>query len=502
MKRVWQLTLTAFAVLATAPVLFGQTTFTLGFDADGPSDFSGNAGDPWAGACTATLSAEGGGTGAQGWSISLSADNAAITAITTDGTDANSLFSGGFKKSELTAKGTLDCVGLNGAVSAFVLSFTEPITLPPAPSKASIAKVAVGGTIPAGGGSATVRYVEGCQGAGQPVSNNVTQDGNTVKPVLTSKTINLREIVSFCNKALNVGFSAATVSSPDAYSGIVDGGSGLCDASGGEIRQCSTTEGDAGNFNIYANISSNNAGGGAQGWSLSIALDGDMDFGPAGVTTNGAPGVDNNFSGGFKKTEIIDPNVAPNNGQRGLVSAIVLSFTEPKVLPPTGTETVLCINLVGSSAPAEGSDVSGSLRFLNGLKGAGQPVTNAITVEGGTRNIDNLGTANVKITACLEPVRDCRFVRGNANDDAKVNIADPIWILNELFRAGPATGCPDAADANDDGMVDSADAVYLINHQFLAGPEPTAPYGPIPAACDIDPTPDALPLGASQSSCP
>ncbi len=80
------------------------------------------------------------------------------------------------------------------------------------------------------------------------------------------------------------------------------------------------------------------------------------------------------------------------------------------------------------------------------------------------------------------------FVRGEANDDGQVNIADAIFILTFLFGGGEAPPCPDAADANDDGALNVADAIKLLGHLF--GGE-----GPLPepaGACGADPTGDSL----------
>jgi hypothetical protein len=84
------------------------------------------------------------------------------------------------------------------------------------------------------------------------------------------------------------------------------------------------------------------------------------------------------------------------------------------------------------------------------------------------------------------------FRRGDANDDGAVNLADPIFTLNFLFRGGPLPRCEDAVDANDDGRMDIADPVFTINFLFLGGPEPPAPG---PFSPDFDPTPDGLSCG-------
>ncbi len=266
--------------------------------------------------------------------------------------------------------------------------------------------------------------------------------------------------------------------SPTSHNGIEETSegedAGKCTAGGGSI-DTEVALGATGSRHVFANISSNAAGDGVQGWSLSIAVDGSVDI--TTVTTAGTV-VDALFDGGFKKTEKIDP--AKNAGQRGAVSAIVLSFTNPVFLPSTGTASVLDFDVAASGA--QGDDpISGALSFKSGLKGAGQPVQNALTIGGATVDACNFGTAAVNVVFTKTSVRpNSRFIRGNANNDTKVNIADPIWIINELFRSGPKSTCQAASDANGDLAVDAADAVYLIDYQFRGGSQPPGPF----PACD------------------
>lgn len=81
-----------------------------------------------------------------------------------------------------------------------------------------------------------------------------------------------------------------------------------------------------------------------------------------------------------------------------------------------------------------------------------------------------------------------RFVRLDANGDRGIDIADPIFILNWLFKSGRTPPCLDAADVNDSGRVDIADPIYAFQYLFLGGPGPFQPY-PDPG---VDPTDDAL----------
>ncbi len=67
---------------------------------------------------------------------------------------------------------------------------------------------------------------------------------------------------------------------------------------------------------------------------------------------------------------------------------------------------------------------------------------------------------------------DWPFVRGDANADGLVNIADAVYLINYLFVGGPPPLPLDAGDANSDGMLNIADVIYLVNYLFLGGPPP------------------------------
>jgi len=102
----------------------------------------------------------------------------------------------------------------------------------------------------------------------------------------------------------------------------------------------------------------------------------------------------------------------------------------------------------------------------------------------------NSPTVSVPVTVEVHrPVGLPAFLRGDPNDDGRVDIADAVAILNCLFGGeGECTKCPDAADGNDDGQVNIADAVYLLSFLFANGSQPPRPFD----ACGIDPTPDEL----------
>ncbi|MGQ9591559.1 MAG: hypothetical protein ACUVYA_14845 [Planctomycetota bacterium] len=81
------------------------------------------------------------------------------------------------------------------------------------------------------------------------------------------------------------------------------------------------------------------------------------------------------------------------------------------------------------------------------------------------------------------------FIRGDTNDDAKVDISDGIFLLNHLFLGGERWVCEEGADVNDDGRADLSDAIYAFNFLFLGGPEVPPPH----PECGPDPNGEVCP---------
>lgn len=238
---------------------------------------------------------------------------------------------------------------------------------------------------------------------------------------------------------------------------------------------------------------------GAQGWSLGI------EHNPAELTitndtyptTAGTIAGDVNDGGlrntGFEKTEIIDPD--RNEGRAGLVSAVVLSFTMPITLNPNEDQSILRARYIIAEG-AGGEGFSSEINFVDGLIGAGQPVDTVLTVQGQTVTPSQVSGITIvhNEDACAPP--GVVFQRADANNDDKVDIADPIFTINWLIRNGPTPACIASADANDDGKTDLSDPLYTIAYRFQAGPVPPAPF----PSCGQDATPDGL--SCNNSSCP
>ena len=190
--------------------------------------------------------------------------------------------------------------------------------------------------------------------------------------------------------------------------------------------------------------------------------------------------------GGFNNTSLALPE--NNDGKSGAVTAIVLCFGCPNVLPETEVAPILALTVEGEK------EAVGHVKYAEGLVGGGEPVANVLTVNGASAPICNLDLAQLSVSIAAGKT----FRRADANDDGKVNIADPIWIISELFRGGPATGCQATADANADTVIDLADATYIINYQFLGGDAPPAPF----PDCDaVEELPEGITCDVEPSSC-
>jgi len=274
-----------------------------------------------------------------------------------------------------------------------------------------------------------------------------------------------------CSARLNTGFSTELLRGAPPFEGI-EGLGAKCDASGGVVDHIIS----GGPQRVYLNVVSNMQPEfvGVQGWSLIVALTGDGDLLSATTAGTAADHVDKGglFSGGFNKTEVLGP---PG---KGALTGVVLSLREGTTLPLQGTESVLALELNG---PDEGTS---DLTIAGGLRCCGLPITSVFTVGGDSMVACNQRTAAIRI----RHIASRHFIRGNANADEGLDIADAVWILNELFHEGRPSPCADAADSNDDGRVDISDPVYVVSYLFLTGSAPPPPF----EECGLDLTEDEI----------
>ncbi len=81
--------------------------------------------------------------------------------------------------------------------------------------------------------------------------------------------------------------------------------------------------------------------------------------------------------------------------------------------------------------------------------------------EGGSTNYD------------FATIKYFEFLRGDANADRVIDMGDAVYLLNYLFKGGPApVPWLEIGDVNCDEAVDLGDAIYLLNYLFKGGPVP------------------------------
>jgi len=61
---------------------------------------------------------------------------------------------------------------------------------------------------------------------------------------------------------------------------------------------------------------------------------------------------------------------------------------------------------------------------------------------------------------------------GDANGDGEVNVGDAVYIVNYIFKGGPAPLIMNWGDANGDCVINVGDAVYLVNYIFKGSAAP------------------------------
>jgi hypothetical protein len=65
------------------------------------------------------------------------------------------------------------------------------------------------------------------------------------------------------------------------------------------------------------------------------------------------------------------------------------------------------------------------------------------------------------------------FIRGDANADGVINVADVVCLVNFLYRGGDPPMPTEAGDCTCEGVVDVGDVVFLINYLYRGGYPPS-----------------------------
>jgi len=198
----------------------------------------------------------------------------------------------------------------------------------------------------------------------------------------------------------------------------------------------------------------------------------------------------------YQHWEWDNSNLNPGSGgvDEGFVTGAVVFDLESRdfFLPPQSAKEVLRLSFfVNAEAPLGPTEV----RFEDGGRFLTIPQRNAFLAAGD----DTSGTtypdfvpATVVVNARISIIGDVspfRFIRGDANTDGKVDIADAVRDFMFLFQGADPPSCLEAADATDDGEVDISDGVRIL--RFFFGPVGEIP-SPGTESCGVDGLPDDL----------
>lgn len=71
-------------------------------------------------------------------------------------------------------------------------------------------------------------------------------------------------------------------------------------------------------------------------------------------------------------------------------------------------------------------------------------------------------------------VTGCCVQRGDVDASATINVSDLTYLVNYLFKGGPAPACAVHGDVDGSNTINVADLSYLVNYLFKGGPLPVA----------------------------
>lgn len=179
----------------------------------------------------------------------------------------------------------------------------------------------------------------------------------------------------------------------------------------------------------------------------------------------------------------------------GTSISVPLTFTNEVPSFTSGCNTTLWVTLGGSvTKDMNGSDgCSDALHFsLGGVTPALDGTVSINASSGLITFATNAGAAlgDYDVTVYVADIKDstschtyfkvsagcCQNYRGNANGDPqdRLDISDIVFLVDYLFRQGPAPVCRDEAnvDASPDQVIDISDLTYIVSYIFFGGPVP------------------------------
>lgn len=384
-----------------------------------------------------------------GWSISLALDGEGVfDNVSTAGTSA-SMEPDGIRSTLSSNECTsivdlLDNSGQNGVTSVVVLDTMGLISLPR--GSWSVLKLEIQATSPQDTQDqvAVLRLLDSLvNNTCGTVANELTIAGENVALCnRDSVSLNLvfRQASDCCGETLGYGFSTSRISSSTPHDELIGIDTGQPDEKclSHEVEHVVLVdESLVGMTTIYLNEVSQLPLFRIEGWSVSLALDGDAELIQATTSdTSAAPVPDGFFTDGLIVTGIIDP--ATNGGQRGVTSAVALAFLMPSTLPRVGTESILKMELMARD-PQTFEDQVAFLRVQGGLVGNGAPVPNVFSIDAKTEVACNRDTAGLKTvfrrnSACQNPLM-------YGFSTTRISSAIPFDQIIDVDRTQPGAQC-------------------------------------------------------------
>ena len=358
--------------------------------------------------------------GTAAWQISVAHENLEIVSVKTSDQVLEDFWLEGFELTEITSGPSNE-----GFTSVVALSLQDPISLPPEGSVvvAEARYRVTEASCPSGG---LIQMRDGLVGSGSPIDNRVSWQGQSVVPALGERR-----------------FAACRL---NRYRLALDSAE----------NPLVTHAGEGGRFSAHVIFRQEVAT--AISWSLAVAHEPD-DVALRNIALSET--VHEHLAGdGFALLELTQ-----GEGNTGFVAQIELSNTEVRVLP--GLEQALVVaEYEVVDFPAPGTQYQTTLWFTGSLRGSGGILSNGVSPEG----VLEIGSPLVLSVQGGTP-----FIRGDANGDGLMDIADAVTGLSFLFLGG-VMPCEEGADSNADSRLDISDPIYTLSYLFLGGPPPRAPF--------------------------
>jgi hypothetical protein len=181
--------------------------------------------------------------------------------------------------------------------------------------------------------------------------------------------------------------------------------------------------------------------------------------------------------------EFVIPSI--HSAENFFAYTVIFDFTPPfeeQQIPPGEGQLLLRIVFDVPESATLGEHLLGLRNDLGN-----PPLSNSLAA-GGKSLFPDLTDGMVTVVAPPPPPPAPKFVRGDANDSGRVDVADYIYLLSYLYNSGTPPPCLEAADVDDSTFLNATDPVLLIEYIFRGGDRPLPPF-PSPGE---DPTPDDL----------